>query len=79
MRKRREHHALSIRGRYLLTMGVFLAAMLAAISLIGVRSYRASWDERIEASRNDFETSWRELNTFTNRIAGLANSWPGWI
>jgi len=73
MRKRREHHALSIRGRYLLTMGVFLAAMLAAISLIGVRSYRTSWDERIEASRNDFETSWRELNTFTNRIAGLAN------
>ena len=73
MIRKRKHHALSIRGRYLLTMGVFLAATLAAIILIGIRSYRASWEEQMEAARNDFETAWRDLNTFTNRVAGLSN------
>ncbi len=71
--KKNGKRALSIRARYTLTMIMLFFAMLSAFTLIGVRNYRISYDERVMEARSDFDASARDLDAFIERISGLAN------
>ena len=69
---RRKGSRLSVRSRYRLTMAVLLLTMLAATLVSGTMNYQSQYADRLESARNDFETAWREVFSFMNRISGLA-------
>ena len=69
---RKKGSRLSVRSRYRLTMAVLLLTMLAATLVSGTMNYQSQYADRLESARNDFETAWREVFSFMNRISGLA-------